>query len=1134
MQFMSQSMGWADNFILAMAPLGIITVIVSAIRVSGPSWLRAIIGRSRENLAVAEAELMSSTSKEVCEVWNGHGVVRCMGLSPVSEFICLISTDTPSTGNGRSVDTTVGAVSVGKAVERGYLEEFETNLWDGIKHMIHRKHSPGDLNAEQGQGTRDPSAPQIIIARNMVADAPNIALNSHNQLGRGELLVVAVIGTILQLGVLTYSGFATYYPSLRLAKDGRPVADYAFPCTAAGTLTLVAGMLICSHVVESSTEEKRYKPGRGKEIRMVWLQRAETVSDQVFNSFAVFASDKRALITTSHRVPEESRQGTILALKTVLGAVVGLCGFVVQFIGLRGMHWSASVAQLGAVLLMTGLRAWVRRGLAEPPRYHPLSRGFELEWFAITLGDLDNAPWWDPPEPESKVKNCKNSNWGIMTGGSPEIHEKLRQTSKNGTSKAYTVMKIRRDLGQLYDWRGPASAEAISLARAIEVTMNALFSSSPTASFVWSLKAHSAESNAQSVNLHLKQQNGSWKASAEEIEAALSLWLFSVSDQEQGQNRQVSPGTPRSEDDARFRAKRSPAKRSLRLLGSYTQRLRRHLQLLMPDGAARVIKVQMTAQLDDSSRIQVEPHRVVGSGYSATHHPVGYRIWKSSPTPPKDKLDKHVGEGEARNVFLATESHDPLNLLYAQDMFSAFMWAVAKTLTHPIEGADIQPNDTRGVDAWRSFTLRIDSLSKMAREIQSTGLGNLEDVYLSIIPPLSVEHKLLQSDTIIDLAREHARRQEKLGHWTEAGLVYLWLFQTVKIFPEQSRIATRATAELTEYLRMVTAVIELREAQQYEERDIRDLKELKSKLDEKLETADRAILSSLIRLYEAQGRPWNGDLVGLGSAEDTIYSKVFNFKELHRLAQSSDWKGTEAITRALRDGEDVNVTDICNWTPLHYAAAKGSTETAVELLKRRADVNARNLLEWTPLHYACQAGKARIVRNPIREGADLDVHGRDGLAPLHCATMNGHLEVVKRLIEAGAALDVLDTSGNTPLFWAAYKGHRGIVGYLWQDANKKLRDHNGRTALHLAAIAGRAEVVSQLVELGADKEAKSRAGQTPLHFAASELVARLLVELGADKEAQDHTRQTPLHFASATGHEGVARLLVELGADKEA
>ncbi len=90
MQFMSQSTGWADNIILARAPLGIVTAIVGAIRVGAPSWLRAIIGRARESRAVVEAELMSSTSNEVCELWNGQQIVRVMGEGPIREFIILL------------------------------------------------------------------------------------------------------------------------------------------------------------------------------------------------------------------------------------------------------------------------------------------------------------------------------------------------------------------------------------------------------------------------------------------------------------------------------------------------------------------------------------------------------------------------------------------------------------------------------------------------------------------------------------------------------------------------------------------------------------------------------------------------------------------------------------------------------------------------------------------------------------------------------------------------------------------------------------------------------------------------------------------------------------------------------------
>jgi hypothetical protein len=88
-QFMSQSMGWADNIIFAMAPLGIITAIVGAIRVGGPGWLKAIIGRARENQAAAEVELMSSTSQDVCELWNGQAIVRMMGKPPILELIYI-------------------------------------------------------------------------------------------------------------------------------------------------------------------------------------------------------------------------------------------------------------------------------------------------------------------------------------------------------------------------------------------------------------------------------------------------------------------------------------------------------------------------------------------------------------------------------------------------------------------------------------------------------------------------------------------------------------------------------------------------------------------------------------------------------------------------------------------------------------------------------------------------------------------------------------------------------------------------------------------------------------------------------------------------------------------------------------
>ena len=86
---MYTTVGWLDHIVFAMAPLGILTAVTAAIRVGGPGWMKAVIGRARENRATAELELMSSTSNEVCELCNGEGIVRTMGVPEIKQIIIL-------------------------------------------------------------------------------------------------------------------------------------------------------------------------------------------------------------------------------------------------------------------------------------------------------------------------------------------------------------------------------------------------------------------------------------------------------------------------------------------------------------------------------------------------------------------------------------------------------------------------------------------------------------------------------------------------------------------------------------------------------------------------------------------------------------------------------------------------------------------------------------------------------------------------------------------------------------------------------------------------------------------------------------------------------------------------------------
>jgi ankyrin repeat protein len=135
--------------------------------------------------------------------------------------------------------------------------------------------------------------------------------------------------------------------------------------------------------------------------------------------------------------------------------------------------------------------------------------------------------------------------------------------------------------------------------------------------------------------------------------------------------------------------------------------------------------------------------------------------------------------------------------------------------------------------------------------------------------------------------------------------------------------------------------------------------------------------------------------------------------------------------------------------------------------------------------------------------------------------------------------------GRTRLMYAARVGAvRRVTSLLRpRGAERKVdaTDAGGRTALHHACAAGRAEVVRLLLDKGADADADDGRYWLPLHYASAtghaDVVA-LLLDRGAvtdaDEEGVWESSERPLHLACKHGHVEVVRLLVDAGADQEA
>lgn len=114
------------------------------------------------------------------------------------------------------------------------------------------------------------------------------------------------------------------------------------------------------------------------------------------------------------------------------------------------------------------------------------------------------------------------------------------------------------------------------------------------------------------------------------------------------------------------------------------------------------------------------------------------------------------------------------------------------------------------------------------------------------------------------------------------------------------------------------------------------------------------------------------------------------------------------------------------------------------------------------------------------------------------------------------------------------------------EADVNERTETGNTPMHIAATLGLPDVVDALLEHGATVDLRNAHGKTALVSAVTiptkdpamqrrlERCVRLLAEAGADLEARSADGFTPLHVAIRTRWPGMARLLLGLGADPRA
>ena len=207
-----------------------------------------------------------------------------------------------------------------------------------------------------------------------------------------------------------------------------------------------------------------------------------------------------------------------------------------------------------------------------------------------------------------------------------------------------------------------------------------------------------------------------------------------------------------------------------------------------------------------------------------------------------------------------------------------------------------------------------------------------------------------------------------------------------------------------------------------------------------------------------------------------------------------------AVDYLLSAGADVTHRNLAGSSALLRATAENHTEVALRLLQAGADAREANNSGISALIQAAFNGNDQLVLRFLQAGADPARRDETGKSALIYAAGKAHTETVRQLLLSGVDVNETDRHHLTPLMWVAGYGDDvdavKAIATLQLLADKgaaiNATDDRGRTALMIAAARGHAQIITHLLQNGADAGRKDKAGNTALVLAKDDMVRRLL------------------------------------------
>jgi hypothetical protein len=629
---------------------------------------------------------------------------------------------------------------------------------------------------------------------------------------------------------------------------------------------------------------------------------------------------------------------------------------------------------------------------------------------------------------------------------------------------------------------------------------------------------------SQAIHFSMHHNQGFWVISECQVEAAVGLWYWSVS--------QLPGAAGRSFRRKIFMAERADKRNAListiRLWVTQTHRI-------------SSIHVELPQTLDPPGPETPSPGD--GNSSSSTDGTLASCYYPTTLSVPLmtlfDRIFARQDEGgrsptqdesDLDGICLSIPTHSSLLQLVAQDIFGIFISRIADVLD-PLDVAEPRTRRSRvqtfGVEAATADQSFVGLTNSHVRALEdvfvSSGIGSREDALMTMIPPLLQRAKLPETHKVVNSLLHTARTLRRNSKFTQAESLLRWLVDNVprplqetavKCLGDLYRMALRSSHPFDrDFGRVGFTAMETMEALS-EDRE----------LFPESKTMIKSYLLALPTLGKNTGRDSKeplGTLIETLGATTPARPLGLYLVDKYDVAVATTEDILSLLKWAVLVGCQELIEDLWKF-PRSLAAMAGTKSEppplflAIHSNDPSSAETIEALLDWprfepnprwngkSALAVASEIGHDRAVELLLEHG--VSPNDPDGSA-LILSIRNKHLRVVQCLVKAGADTNL-------------------TVDSREEESPGEITT----TALH-SAIGWDNSVVKLLLEHRANPDSSEYpGGKTPLCLAAEvgdTESANLLLKHGAKVEATDDNGANPLVTAIERGHHAIVKLLIE-------